>query len=288
MRKIFVPRLSDIFKNKECCVMTKKFLKFGLVPLLLLVLTGSAWSAGNDEISVVLGDKVYIMERVPAESGEKYEAPDDHLTTFRISGTKSVLTIEGEECDRYVLLRKPHGGPQNRLIVTVDGVNHTLRQVKTASGAKYEKRNEPETYLWTKGNSATLCIDGNHYRGYDYWLPFGEIWIPGQSIPIGVEWKVVSINGEDVITDSAVTVTFRTDGKVSGTASVNNYVFPWMTYGNKIIISDGALTRKAGLPDMMEQENRFLEFLRGTVRYVVQRDTLRLINKNGGEIVLTR
>jgi heat shock protein HslJ/membrane-bound inhibitor of C-type lysozyme len=270
--------------------MTKKFLKTGLSFLLLLVAAvmpiSDACGADIDEISVALGNEVYIMRRVSAESGEKYEAQGDEGTAFWINGAQSVLTIKGREYTRYVLLMDT--SDEDEFIVIADGKNYTLRQVITASGAKYEEKGNPETFFWSKGNSVTLCLNGKDYKGYDYWLPFGEIWIADQSIPTGIEWKAVSIDREDVIAGSNVTVTFHADGKVSGIASVNNYTAPWMAYGNKIIISDGISTKKAGLPDMMDQEDRFLEFLRGVDRFIVQKDCLRLINKNGGEIVLTR
>jgi heat shock protein HslJ len=240
----------------------------------------------EDEISVVLGGRTYIMERSGAPSGEKYEAKDSPGTMFLSDGAKSVLTIEGREYARYVLLRDT--SDEDGLLLTADGVNYNLRQVVTASGAKYEAKNNPETYFWSKGGEATLCLDGKFYKGYDYWLPSGEIWLADQEMPTGIEWKAVSIDGTDVITGSGVTVTFNADGKVSGNASVNNYSAPWLAYGGKIIIADGIATKKAGPPEMMEQEERFLKFLPGIVRFVLHRGGLRLINRDGGEIVLTR
>jgi heat shock protein HslJ len=75
---------------------------------------------------------------------------------------------------------------------------------------------------------------------------------------------------------------------VSGNASVNNYTAPWLAYGGRIIISDGIATKKAGAPDMMEQEDKFLKFLPGVVRFVLHKGGLMLINRDGGKIVLTR
>ncbi|MDR1508939.1 MAG: MliC family protein [Synergistaceae bacterium] len=270
--------------------MIKKFLKIWSAPLFLMALTAisisEAAGAPSAEISAVLGGETYVMKRVEAMSGEKYEDPDDPETMFWINGDESVLTIEGKAYTRYVLLRE--ASEEGKLMLTADGRNYILRQVLTASGAKYEESGNPETYFWSKGASAMLRIDGKDYEGYDYWLPFDEIWFAGQDIPADIEWKAVSIDGTDVIAGSDITVTFHADGKMSGIASVNNYTAPWFAYGNRIIISNGVTTRKAGLPDMMEQEDKFLEFLPGVVRFVILKDGLRLINKNGGEIVLTR
>jgi heat shock protein HslJ/membrane-bound inhibitor of C-type lysozyme len=235
---------------------------------------------------VVLGGVTYTMERVDDAPGETYEAPGDPGTVFWSEGDEAVFTIGGKEYARYVLLRDTSG--KDELTVTADGRNYTLRQVVAASGAKYEAPGDPETYFWSKGSGAMLRLEGKDYDGYDYWLPFGEIWLADQGIPTGVEWKAVSIDGTDVIAGSAVTVTFHADGKMSGNASVNNYTAPWLAYGSRIIVSNGIATRKAGAPDLMEQEDRFLKFLPEISRFELRKDGLALVNRDGGKIVLTR
>lgn len=44
-----------------------------------------------------------------------------------------------------------------------DGKAYTLQQAVSASGAKYETADDPETFFWTKGDSATLSIGGQSY-----------------------------------------------------------------------------------------------------------------------------
>jgi putative lipoprotein len=270
--------------------MIRKFQNIWPVFLSLLAFAAipgfEAHGAPNDEVSAVLGDKTYVMERVESASGAKYEAPGDPETVFWSHGDEAFLAIEGREYSRYVLLMDTID--EDELIVTADGRSYALRYVRSASGAKYEAPGNEDTYFWSRGSAATLCLNGDIYRGYDYWLPAGEIWLADQEMPTGIEWKVVSIDGTHVIAGSSVTVTFNADGRVSGNASVNNYTAPWMAYGNKIIISDGISTKKAGMPDMMEQEDKFLEFLPGVVRFVLHKDGLWLINKDGGELVLTK
>jgi putative lipoprotein len=276
--------------KEELCLVMKKCLKIWSVSLFILFFAAipgiAAGSVPGDEISVALGGGTYTMERAESASGEKYEVPGDPGTVFWSEGDEAVLAIGGKEYSRYVLLRNT--SDEDELIVTADGRNYTLRQVVTASGAKYEAPGNPETYFWSKGSGATLYLDGKLYKGYDYWLPAGEIWIADQGVPIGIEWKAVSIDGADVIAGSNVTVTFNADGKVSGNASVNNYVAPWLASGGRIVIANGVSTKKAGTPDLMEQEDRFLKFLPGVVRFVLHKGGLRLVHRDGGEIILTR
>lgn len=45
----------------------------------------------------------------------------------------------------------------------VDEQAYTLAQVVSASGAKYEAAGDPDTFFWTKGDSATLSVGGRSY-----------------------------------------------------------------------------------------------------------------------------
>jgi putative lipoprotein len=142
--------------------------------------------------------------------------------------------------------------------------------------------------LWSKGNEALLVVGGQDYSDYDIWRPDGEIWLPNQGLPTGLEWKAASIAGLKVIPNSTVTVTFHNDGKLSGKASINNYTSSWIASGYKILISDGASTQMAGPRDLMEQEDRFLKFLSETNRFDFRKEGLVLIDKNDQELLLQR
>lgn len=43
------------------------------------------------------------------------------------------------------------------------GETVALKQVVTASGAKYEKEGDPSTFFWNKGDGGLLSIDGVEY-----------------------------------------------------------------------------------------------------------------------------
>ena len=53
-----------------------------------------------------------------------------------------------------------------KLFLTVDGRNYIIRSAVSASGAKYEAVNDPETSLCGKSASVTLTVGGVVYPGY--------------------------------------------------------------------------------------------------------------------------
>ena len=71
-------------------------------------------------------------------------------------------------------------------------------------------------------------------------------------------------------------------------ASVNNYTATWMESGGKLMITNGAATKKAGPQPLMEQEDKFLKLLSQINSFVVRDDGLSLITRDGVEIVLSR
>jgi heat shock protein HslJ len=243
-----------------------------------------AAAQSNDELFVFADGATHIMKRVVSDAGEKYEAAGDPETAFWSDGTEAALKIRGRKYSRYVLLRR--STDDDELLLTVDDKNYRLKRVVSASGAAYEAAGDPETNFWSKGESATLVVKGKEYSGYDTWQLDGGIWLADQEFPTEIEWKVTNIADSTVLPNSTVTVTFHADGSLSGLASVNNYRASWMTSGNKIIITKGAATKKAGLPDLMNQETAFLKLLSEINSFQFRKDGLALGSKNGAKIIL--
>ena len=132
----------------------------------------------HDMVFIVSGETVKVMMRTPAASGEKYEALGDPDTIFWSKGNESILTIDGKEYSRYVLVKVFSGHDADNLFLSVDGKNYTMKRAVSASGEKYEAVNDPDTVLWSKGASVTLTVSGVVYPDYNDWQPFGRIWLP--------------------------------------------------------------------------------------------------------------
>jgi heat shock protein HslJ len=257
--------------------------------LMTTFLSAEALSAGaEDELYVMKGGVTYVLVKTPgsSDSPKTYVAPVEPGVFFESDGDKASLRFGKHKCSNYVLLRDTQS--DDEIILTADDVNYRMRQVVSASGAKYEAVDDPSTIFWGKGDSATLMIGGKIYSGYDLWLPYGGIWIPGEGVPTDVEWRVKSIGGVDVIEGSHVTLTFGADGRLHGAASVNNYTAPWMTVGNRLVVSTAAVTRMMGSEELARQEETFLKALADVTYFKPLREGLALLTKGNGEIVLGR
>ena len=251
---------------------------------LLVVFSTAALAAGTEnELYMMKGGVTYVLVKV-SDSPEKFVASVEPGVYFESYDYYASLRFGRDKVYNYVLLRRTQ--TDGEIILTADGVNYRMQRVVSASGEKYEAVGDPSTVFWSKGRHATLTIRGILYPGYDIWLPFDGIWIPGEGVPADVEWRVKSIDGVDVIDGSNVTLTFGADGNLHGVASVNRYTAPWTSDGNSLSISMAAVTRMMGSEELMRQEESYLRALAEVVRFKPLREGLLLLTKNDVEIVL--
>lgn len=61
--------------------------------------------------------------------------------------------------DKVVRFRQ--SGASGKGDMSIENTAYAMEQVKTASGAKYTNLGDETTYLWSKGNEATVMINGN-------------------------------------------------------------------------------------------------------------------------------
>lgn len=78
----------------------------------------------------------------------------------------------------------------------------------------------------------------------------------------GIVWRVEDIGGGGIIDRSRATLTFGADGRISGSASCNNYSGSYtLDRGALSFTSAMVATQKACVPSLMDQERRFLAIL---------------------------
>lgn len=103
-----------------------------------------------------------------------------------------------------------------------------------------------------------------------------------------VQWKVDTLDGAGIITDSRITVVFG-QNRVTGHSACNHYIADYKLTGEYLTVSEPASTRKACRIDIMEQEKQFLIMLQNVTGFgVVSDDRIKLITRDHGNITLQK
>ncbi|MDR3322513.1 MAG: META domain-containing protein [Synergistaceae bacterium] len=254
---------------------------FALIPAVLIFTAAAFAGEPGDSLFFPQGGRLHVLDLVGP--GERYEEPGDPSTVFVSEGREARLTIGGRAVARYVITRDTG---EDEFILTVDGANFLMRQAISASGAKYEAADDPETVFWSKGDKVTLTVRGEDYPEYDIWQFSGAVWLTGEAFPAGIEWRVKSAGGVDAQDGSPVSVTFLGDGTLHG-AAVNSFRSSWLASGGRLVITPPAATMMMGPPERMELESALLEALPMVIGFRLRVDGITLLTRDGPEIELT-
>lgn len=98
----------------------------------------------------------------------------------------------------------------------------------------------------------------------------------------GRTFDVVEVHGAPVLESSSPDITFGTDGRVSGRATVNRLMGQYALEGDVLRFGALATTMMAGPPEHMEQEHRVLTALGQPLRVESGDDgDVRLVSDDG-------
>jgi len=100
------------------------------------------------------------------------------------------------------------------------------------------------------------------------------------------QWRVISMNGTNVDSDSVATLTFSSDGRLAGKAFCNNYMAGYALVDQKLTISKIAGTRMACSPELMILESKFHGILSDVTSYQIQPDGNLLIQGSGDKKII--
>ena len=79
----------------------------------------------------------------------------------------------------------------------------------------------------------------------------------------GTQWEIDSIDGEAVLPDVPLPISFGHDGRVSGSTGVNHLTASYTLNDQYVNFGPLATTRRAGDPALMAQEQRVVGSLAG-------------------------
>lgn len=170
-------------------------------------------------------------------------------------------------------------GADDTASMGIANVSYALKQVVTASGAKYENLGDPATYLWNKGDKATVSIDGQDLpECQEVPAPKPERRVGGDPIRDRT-WVLLNMNDAAPIAGHTVTLTLAAEGGVSGRGGCNRYTGGYTLNGETLSINENiASTMMACAAEgVMEQESHYLKLLASMNKITRLEDgTLRL------------
>ena len=100
------------------------------------------------------------------------------------------------------------------------------------------------------------------------------------------EWALVSLNGDDLIGDRAMTLRIG-ETSIAGSGGCNTYGGSYTTSEDSLHLSDVYWTEMACMePEgIMEQEQAYFQALMATARYQIAGDRLELYDEAGAQIL---
>jgi len=90
-------------------------------------------------------------------------------------------------------------------------------------------------------------------------------------------WRVEDIDQGGVIDNSMVTMLFEEKSRIAGSTGCNQYTGSVMVENKSFQVATVASTRRACVPAIAKQEQRFLEAINEAVRYEIESNTWLLI-----------
>ncbi|WP_286239629.1 META domain-containing protein [Neptuniibacter halophilus] len=103
------------------------------------------------------------------------------------------------------------------------------------------------------------------------------------------QWRVEVIAGQPVIDRSRAALQFHADGRVTGSTGCNLLNAAYTQRGERLRIKPAAVTMRACIPALGDQEYRFLKFFEQIQRYRIdQQGRLILLTAEGDRLIATR
>ena len=111
---------------------------------------------------------------------------------------------------------------------------------------------------------------------------------PSNDALLGVQWRVEDINGAGVIDRSNTSFTLLPDGRLAGLPGCNNFSAVYALNRNSLTFDTIISTRKACVPALNNQEQRFLKLLEATDRYQFDQTGALILKTHDGRHIKAR
>jgi putative lipoprotein len=156
---------------------------------------------------------------------------------------------------------------------------YTLRaQIRSANGE----------LIWSTDEVLRFAADGaDEDLGLVTLVPAGSTRVSSDDLA-GHDWMVAELDGQTLMSGSRITMTFSEDGRISGHASCNNFTGSYKVINSMLSIGPLAMTRKACVPALMEQEQAFIDLLESVDQLNVDPAGMLTISSDSGRTLTAR
>ncbi len=103
----------------------------------------------------------------------------------------------------------------------------------------------------------------------------------------GTEWRATDIGGS-LVRNSRATLSFTSDGRVTGRATCNAFGAEYSLTGERLLISRAAATMMACDAPLMQQEQQFLDLLQKIERFEITADGTLVLHAAGQRSITAR
>lgn len=267
----------------------------------------------GETLQLHINDDVYHLQSVQAASGARYQTSDGEMIFWNkgSDATLDMADVRWPFCTRVsadILALFPfhaHGNePDWSMSAEIDKVslkwdNGNQQLVMpypqldiTHSG--FVLHSETDERLLRVNVLTSLCRDTMSGIPYPQHVDihFGELALIGcggnsRDLLAGQTWQVEDINDQGIIDSSHITMTFDNKGRLSGSASCNQYTTAY-EFNEGLDIAAPISTRKACASALMKQENRFLTLLTQVSRIDFDDKGALLLSTADGHTIVAR
>lgn len=104
----------------------------------------------------------------------------------------------------------------------------------------------------------------------------------------GKEWMVARLDGNALLQTTRATIRFGEDGRISGNASCNAFTGSFKLNAGMLTIAPLALTRKACVPQLMQQEQSIISVLQTVSHVQIDETGLLILQNDDGTMITAR
>lgn len=111
---------------------------------------------------------------------------------------------------------------------------------------------------------------------------------PATTDLVGGVWLVEDIASRGVIDNARTTISFGSDGRLTGDTACNRYFADYEVSGDMLEIGNAGTTKRACVPAVMDQEQRFLEVLGAVDSYTIDATRALILSTPQGQRIVAR